>query len=176
MMMLLSKIWVMQNELRYYDSIKSMVDYVRGGGIWHQESMDEYALQSNTKASGLIQLVEFPDGKIMLHDGHHRGVTTHLGLREKLHDNEFQITKWTYDAYLEINFKNKWVTPFDPRTHIRVADIYKFKRKILNIADLDEALAAYTIKQSFNVYCVSRTIDFVPDLAKRVKDKLCYLS
>lgn len=164
----------MQSELRYYDAIRSMVDYVRSGGVWHQESMDEYALSTGTKASGLIQLVEFPDGKIMLHDGHHRGVTTYLGNRHKLNDNEFQLTKWTYEDYLDINFKNKWVTPYDPRTHIRVGDIYKFKRKILNLAEMDETLAAYTIRQSLNVYAVPRTINFVPDLAKKVSEQLCF--
>ncbi len=53
-----------------------------------------------------------------------------LAGRDFLFDDEFEIVKWKYSQFLEINFKVNWMTPYDPRTEFRYPDYSKFKKAV----------------------------------------------
>jgi hypothetical protein len=62
------------------------------------------------------------------------------------------LTKWSWDDYLAVNFACGWVTPFDPRTHVRTADFITWKQRVLEIARDDPAIARQIIHEESSVY------------------------
>ncbi len=116
------------NHLRNRKALDEMAEYIKGGGFWTEQYLREYATQHSIRQSPIIQLSRFDDGWMMIHDGHHRIGATHLAGRNYLREDEYNITDWTYDSYLEICHENNWYTPFDPRTHCRKADFAAFKK------------------------------------------------
>jgi hypothetical protein len=167
--MLLDYLIVTQSELRHYDVIHGMVDYVERGGIWDKKCLEDYATTHGKKPSPLIQISLFPDGARYVHDGHHRCVTTWLGGRHELYESEYEIRNWTYEEYLEINPEDQWVTPFDPRTQVRLPDTCEYKREARRIY-LAEGLAAATkfIIANKRLYVAERDFWTIPELAESI--------
>lgn len=125
----LDTLLVTQGDIRYRDQIAKMAAFICKGGFWTQEVLEAYAQRHNLpRVSPLIQISEFDDGQRFIHDGHHRGLSTYLGCRDYLRDDEYVITRWSYPSYLEIAPANGWFTPFDPRVHLRAADFGAFKQ------------------------------------------------
>jgi hypothetical protein len=119
---------VTHNQLRDSSGIPSMVEYIRGGGIWNRQRLEEYSKKHHPgRCSPLIQISRFEDGLLYLHDGHHRVVSIKIAGRPILLEEEYQIKDWRYEQYLEINFAAGWVTPFDPRTHCRRENTAAYK-------------------------------------------------
>lgn len=127
---------VTQSDLRHKDALEFMISHVRSGGFWNHESLKKYSQKHNVKISPLIQITKFEDGRLFIHDGHHRLVSIVLGARNYLREDEFVINNWRYEQYMGINPVNTWVTAFDPRTHLRLADFYDFKKLALSKNDL----------------------------------------
>jgi len=71
-MLKISDLIISQESLR--ESITEMIDHVNGYGFWFQYIIDEF----ENKPANLISISRFPDGKMMIHDGHHRIVATYL--------------------------------------------------------------------------------------------------
>jgi hypothetical protein len=167
--LILDELIVTQHHLRYpREQIEDMVCFMVGGGRWTRAYLDEYARIKKIRPSPLIQVSVFEDGKKYLHDGHHRGVATVLGERLFFDDDEFEIRKWTYAEYLEINFAVGWVTPFDPRTHVRHADFGKWKKAIQEVALSDPARAVKMIEEQRSSYLLPRKYNGLTSLAHEI--------
>lgn len=149
----INQLVVMQETLRTPTQINAMIAFVRSGGRWKTEGNPIYISQ-------------FPDDTQMIHDGHHRCVATYLAERYELFEEEYVIKNWTYEEYDSIIFKNGYVTPHDPRTHVRLADFLVFKTKAFEIAKTDEYLAKEYISANTHLFCRPRKIRSVKDLAE----------
>jgi hypothetical protein len=167
----LDRLTVGQHGLRYMASdIHRMMDFVADGGIWTETALREYADCHGLPAPSLIQLSEFPAAAgeavlLLVHDGHHRLVATHLAGRDFLHAGEYQVTRWTYEEYLAINFRCGWVTPFDPCTHARTADFGAWKARVLEMAQTDPAEAERMIRDEAAAYREPRRYSAIAALA-----------
>jgi hypothetical protein len=158
----LSSLNVTHNELRNASALEEMVKYVKNGGLW-----DKAALSAHNPArpSPLIQITQFEDGQLFIHDGHHRSASIYLAGRTFLHDTEYEISKWTYHDYAVISHANGWYTPFDPRHFCRTPDFAKFKHQARQkFIDGNETEAIQWIEDNPQIYCEPRTIHSVLDL------------
>jgi hypothetical protein len=161
-----------QHGLRYTpELLYRMMAFVADGGLWSEAALREYAGRHGLPPSPLIQLSQFPGepgrpDTLMVHDGHHRLVATHLAGRDFLYPQEYRVTRWTYEQYLEINFACGWVTPFDPRTHARTADFAVWKRRVLEVARADPAAATELIRSQSSAYREPRRYAGVASLAR----------
>lgn len=170
---LIDELMIMQHNLRNFDQIHDMIDYIAKGGFWTKESLAEFAVKlHHERVCPLMEIVFFPDGKKMVHDGHHRLVSTYLGGRKYIRGDEYVMKMWKYDDYLHINFDNRWVTPFDPRTHVRVADIGNFKKIALELSKIDPAEAEIYIRARQNTYVETRKWSSVANLAQTYLDSI----
>jgi hypothetical protein len=166
----LADLKVMQADLRHWDHMKDMVAYVKQGGFWTPEYLAEYSKEKKLpRISPVIAISRFEDGTDFLHDGHHRCVATWLGGREYLRTDEYQLTHWVYDDYLEIAPHNNWYTPFNPKTHVRTADFAKFKAEAKERFNTDPKEAVDWLFEHLDDFRTIRTIKNVPDLAALVK-------
>jgi hypothetical protein len=167
----LDRLTVGQHGLRYSaEHLHRMMDLVADDGMWTESALREYAAQHNLPEPSLIQLSEFPAGPdgtslLLVHDGHHRLVATHLAGRTFLDPQEYRVTRWSYEDYLAVNFHCGWVTPFDPRSHARTADFAAWKRQILEVARVDPARAERLIREQAAAYRVPRRYSDVASLA-----------
>lgn len=166
----ISDLIVMQYDVRNVKQIPSMVEFVRNGGIWNLDNLKSYATSNGLRAAPLMEISLFPDGKKMIHDGHHRAIATYLAGREFFYDEEFVTLQWNYSDYSDINFSKRWVTPFDPRTHLRDAEIFTFKNKALEIYQTSGEDAALEFIKSHK-YVKPRDIDYLPELARKFKNR-----
>lgn len=161
-MLNIASLIVTQHELRYLDHIPQMVEFVKQEGVWNRKTLVDYASRYHPgRISPLIQISRFPDGQDFIHDGHHRLVTTWIGGRKVIFPEEYEVTEWTYDLYLEINLAVGWVTPFDPRTHCRKPDLHDFKKLVKECASPEEM-----IRNGLNDYCEVRRFRTVEEMAK----------
>lgn len=153
-----------------------MVKYAKEAGFWTLQKRAEYASDTLTKVSPSIQLTEFEDGAIYVHDGHHRCVSTWIAGRSYLREDEYDLRKWTYAQYLEINGPNRWWTPFDPRIHLRRADVKFFKEEAARRFNLDPHACVKWIRENHFAYRVDKAADVptftLPDLATIIHRRL----
>jgi hypothetical protein len=133
-----------------------MMEYVKNGGFWTLLKRTEYANNTATKVSPSIQLTQFEDGEIYVHDGHHRCISTCLGGRDYIRDDEYEIYNWTYDEYLEINAPNRWWTPFDPRIHLRLPDVKLFKEEAARRFNVDPQACVKWIRENHARYRLNK--------------------
>jgi len=162
-------------DLRDYDQIDPMVAHVQSGGLFTTDVLEGFAKEQGLKTSPLIQISEFEDGQQFIHDGHHRTVSIWLGGRNHIDDNEYEIKKWKYQDYLDIVFLKPdgkwlgWVTPYDPRTEVRMPDIADFKKCVHDLFYNEkaggEATARNFIENNQMMYAKPRVIKTVPSLA-----------
>jgi hypothetical protein len=141
-----------------------MVSYVKSGGSWSSD-LPRFAHGQGPWTPILV--ARLPDGLLLLHDGHHRAVATHLGGRDWLHEEEFELTNRPYDDFLLPNLLNGWYTPLDPRTESRLAEYRLFKEEAVELARRDPAIAVAFIEQNRARYACRRTIWRVSELAER---------
>jgi hypothetical protein len=160
--LVLARLTVGQHGLRYAAAqMHALMDFVAAGGLWSEAALREHAGRHGLPEPSLIRLAEFPaepgePPQLLIHDGHHRLVGTHLAGRDFLYPEEYRVTRWTYDDYLAVNFGRGWVTPFDPRTHVRHADFAAWKGHILAVARQDQALAERLIREQPDAYRQAR--------------------
>lgn len=120
---------VTHNELRNVN-LNKMIKFVSDGGHWTKESLEQYAKDNKlSRVSPLIEIIQFENGMKLLHDGHHRVVSTLLGGRYFLEDDEYHLGESTFERYMRANPEKGWYTPFDPRTHCRLPDFKEFKER-----------------------------------------------
>ncbi len=166
MSILLEKLWVMQNNVRNYSKIPQMVDFLKNGGIWSENSLKLFS----GKPQSLILIVVFEDGRLMIHDGTHRCLSAVLAGRRFLLEPEYKVENWSYTQYKNINFNNNWITPFDPLEELRIADLSSFKNKVYELKSLEEK--RNFILNNKHEYCVKRNLFDVVDFSRKFKDGL----
>lgn len=166
-------LFVSQTNLRHLSDLKSMINYVKSGGFWTPDHLQQFATQNNlTRISPIIQVSRFEDGKLFIHDGHHRGVATYLGERTYLRADEYKISDWKYENYLEINHGNGWYTPFDPRIHLRTPDFAKFKQLAREKFSENPETAIQWILEHYDLFRQDRKIHgiyTIADLSEKFK-------
>lgn len=156
-MIYLKDILVTQNGLRNINQIKPMIKYVKDGGKFDKGSMDGYFIKHPKAHNGpVIQLAKFPDGKLFIADGHHRMFAILLAGRDFLYDNEYTVVNWTYESYVDVNFTQKWVTPFDPRLELRFFDFLAFKTQVYSCLKRSEQAAVDYILNNRHLYVMDR--------------------
>jgi hypothetical protein len=166
----LSSLNVIQNQLRNLDQMCEMIKHVSEGGYFHYSNLLRF---NKGKESSLIEIAEFEDGKYYVHNGHHRSVAIWLGGRNHLQDGEYYIKRWKYDDYNTINMERQYVTPFDPRTQVRLPDFSAFKRRVLKLKELGEELTIRYIYEHNKEYRRDKTIFSVPELSKTYLNIQC---
>lgn len=97
-----------------------------------------------------VDLEYFPeDGRILVRNGHHRmAIWKNAGIRELVNTDghqDFKIRVFSYALYNQANFVfdrdgkldavASWLTPFDPRTHVRMPEFKAFKLFIKLLID-----------------------------------------
>jgi hypothetical protein len=75
-------------------------------------------------------LLRMEDGKYYLNDGHHR-MTAAFAMKLPIEAIEFRIMEMTYAKMTEINWEDGWLTPYDPRTHVRQHNFMWFKKFVM---------------------------------------------
>ena len=135
------------------DSLRSMIEFVKNGGVYDQESIRNF----DPERSNLIYITKFPDGAHFIRDGLHRSVSIWLGRDSKsLHESEFVIEEFTYNDYNEVAVELGWYTPFDPRIHVRKSDFHEFKDAVIEIIEKNGDAEKF-IKENVDMYRLLRT-------------------
>jgi hypothetical protein len=141
-----------------------MAEFVSRGSFFGLQSLSLFAEQHGKKPSPLIQINFFVDGQIVIMDGHHRCVGIWEAGRRFLDDCEYQKHNLTYDDFLDVAFDKGWVTPYDPRTHVRLAELGLFKVTVQTLAKNDEEEARRFIEENQGRYSTLRTISTIREL------------
>jgi hypothetical protein len=132
MTLAISDLIVTQQKLRYDTAyVLHMAECVRSGGRWTLPTLHDWSVKHNEHPSPLVWVTVFEDGKKYIHDGHHRCVSTLMGGRDVLYEDEYQLHSFTYSQYMEPNLEKGWCTPFDPRTEVRLADFGDWRKNVL---------------------------------------------
>jgi hypothetical protein len=169
-MLHLENILVTQEWLRNAVQINGMVYHLINGGTFDSDAICKFS----KRQAGLIQIARFPDGKLFLQDGHHRLMAVFLSRRDFLHSFEYEITDWTYQEYLDINFKQKWVTPYDPRTELRIEDYHSFKCGVFERYAVSEEDAIQYINENRDKYTIKRSDVGITDIASMARHAWSY--
>lgn len=143
---------VMQEDLRHWNDIFDMSYFVSNGGIWNKNTLENYSLKNTLENYSLIVISVFEDGQKYIHDGLHRCVATYLGGRDFLYPEEYKIKEWKYKDYTDFAPENEWYTPFDPRTHLRIANLKEFKEKVKELCEKDKKKALEWIESNSLLY------------------------
>jgi uncharacterized protein (DUF1015 family) len=112
-----------------------------------------------------VKLYHMEDGKLFIHDGHHRLTASYI-LKGRC---KMQVLsqEFTYSKFTEINHDVGWVTPHDVTKYVRHGDLYYWKnyvnqrKKQLSIEKLDEE-----IFNSLDEYAEPREVWGVHDFVK----------
>src|SRR5215813_11595598 len=144
----LDTLGIMHDEIRHKHQVVEMSWLVRDGLFWTQDVLCAHADKYHTLVPRLIAIARFPDGRMMIRDGHHRCLATYLGGRAYLRHDEYRIEVYTYEMYAEINFVAGFVTPFDPRTEVRIPDFGSFRQEALLLYARSPEAAVKFIRQN----------------------------
>lgn len=109
------------------DEMMVMVDFVRDGGIYTEDVMR--ANQSHP-APLPIAINQFEDDLFFVRDGLHRLTSIFLGGRDELYPSEYVVEQYTYKRYGSVNLDMGWVTPFNPKTHVRTPNFMAFRDEV----------------------------------------------
>lgn len=110
------------------------------------------------QSSDPICIAQFEDGKRYIRDGHHRCAHAFLAGKTHLEPGEYVIEDYTYDIWTHPSIENKFYTPHDPRTEIRIADFKHHNDAVTRIITIDgqDAALEYILTHRDN-YCLQRT-------------------
>ncbi len=167
---------VMHDEIRYKRQVVEMSWRVRAGVFWTHDVLQAHAALHNAPAPRPIAIACFPDGRQMIRDGHHRCVATYLGGRDYLRHDEYNLERYTYAMYSEINFEAGFVTPFDPRTEVRVPDFTAFREEVFRLYNRSRDEAITFIRQNKTRYARPHTRNSLTQLAEALRHELEVLS
>ena len=159
----------MHDEIRHKHQVVKMSWLVRDGVFWTRDVLRAYADQHHTPVPRPIAIAHFPDGRKMIRDGHHRSLAAYLGGRTYLRHDEYRVEVYTYEMYSEINFEAGFVTPFDPRTEVRVPDFTAFRQEVFQLYARDPAEAIAFIRQNKARYARQHTRNTLAQLAEHLR-------
>jgi hypothetical protein len=106
---------------------------------------------------------------MMIRDGHHRCLATYIGGRAYLRHDEYLVEAYTYEMYAEINFEAGFVTPFDPRTEVRVPDFTAFRQEVFRLYARNPEEAVAFIRQNKSRYARPHMRNNLAQLAEHVR-------
>lgn len=109
-----------------------MIEHVKAGGKWNEAALASYCEGQGLSCYAKISLSRFEDGKIYIHDGHHRIYSTLFAGRKTLEEDEFLIRDWKYKDYNSVNHATGFYTPFNPRREVRKPDLALYRKFIGN--------------------------------------------
>lgn len=164
--MLLDSLELIQDGIRSLDNIKSMMRYIKRGGVFKPEVVYD-----------TIAITEFPDGRRVIHDGLHRCLSVYLCGKRYLLPCEYHIKYWDYDHYNQCSpesIENGYFTPFDPRFECRLADFGEFKQQVKDMIEMGCGLyeIADFIMDTSYLYRTKKTLYNLNDLAEVVRPLL----
>ena len=162
----LDTLGTMHDEMRHPHQVVEMSWLVRDGLFWTQDVLRAYADTHHTPVRHLIAIAHFPDDRLMIRDGHHRCLATYIGGRGYLRHDEYRLEEYTYEMYTEINFEAGFVTPFDPRTEVRVSDFTEFRQEVFHLYARNPAEARRFIRQNKARYARPRRCHTLVQLAE----------
>ena len=76
---------------------------------------------------------------------------------------------YTYEMYAEINFGKGFVTPFDPRTEVRVPDFTAFRQEVFRLYARNPEEAVAFIRQNKARYARPHTRSNLAQLAEHLR-------
>ena len=161
-MILTSSLSVTQNKIRDIAQLEKMILFVQSGGFFTKNCLEKHSNKDN-RISPVIEITSFEDGKLFIHDGHHRATAIVLGGREFLDTTEYRIRNYSYNDYINANLSADWITPFNPLTEVRLADTSEYKHVIRNV-DNDKILKSIVDYQ--HLYKAPRAIESLCDFAE----------
>ena len=144
---------ITQYGLRNRGQLQGMIDFIKNGGCFNKQSL--------ISSGPLIQLAVFEDGEVYIADGHHRIAAMIIAGRYEMYEEEFETTSWRYSDYTDINLNCGWVTPFDPRYELRIADYAEYKADLSKISLFE---AKGFIRANKSMYVVDKKISTISDL------------
>jgi hypothetical protein len=74
----LDTLGIMHDEIRHKHQVVEMSWLVRDGLFWTRDVLRVHADNHHTPVPRLIAIAHFPDGRLMIRDGHHRCLATYL--------------------------------------------------------------------------------------------------
>lgn len=165
LVLFIERLTVLHEQIRDPARMRVMVPCARSGGYWTSGAM--HLAPGAPKEWLPIYIARFPDGLLLLHDGHHRVLATYLAGRNWLHAKGYEVNERTYDDFLNPNLRTGWNTPLDPRTECRLADFWQFREEVRSLATADPEAALVFIQRNRSRYACRRTITRVSELAQR---------
>ena len=144
----LDTLGIMHDELRHMHQVVEMAQLVRADLFWTRDVLRAYADTHGMPVAPLIAIAHFPDGWLMIRDGHHRCLATYIGGRAYLRHDEYSLEEYTYEMYAQINFVAGFVTPFDPRTEVRLPDFGSFRQEALRLYARNPEAAVEFVRQN----------------------------
>jgi hypothetical protein len=157
---------ITQNGLRNVDQLNNMVRFVRAGGRFTEDALLAFSIFTQGRVNPpLIYVSRMEDGRLFLHDGHHRCVAKHLAGKEYLEECEYQVGHHTYEDYLVARPSDGWLTPFDLNTEVRVPDFGAFKDVARMMLGVSHQAAESYIQENRQLYCEPRRITTIRELA-----------
>ena len=165
----LNTLGIMHDEIRHKHQVVEMSWLVRDGLFWTRDVLCAHADKYRTPIPRLIAIACFPDGRMMIRDGHHRCLATYIGGRASLRHDEYIVETYTYEMYAEINFEVGFVTPFDPRTEVRVPDFTAFRQEVFRLYALNPEEAVAFIRQNKARYARPHTRSNLAQLAEHLR-------
>jgi hypothetical protein len=164
----LDTLGIMHDEIRHKHQVVEMSWLVRDGLFWTRDVLRVHADNHHTPVPRLIAIAHFPDGRLMIRDGHHRCLATYIGGRAYLRHDEYIVETYTYEMYAEINFEAGFVTPFDPRTEVRVPDFTAFRQEVFRLYAHNPEEAVAFIRQNKSRYARPYTRSNLTQLAEHL--------
>jgi hypothetical protein len=154
---------ISQETLRDPAKLVPMMEHVKKDLLWLPDECAKHA-QKNGGNGNPIYIARFPNGLMLLHDGHTRATATLLGGRDEFSEEEVVLKNWTYESYLTINWDVGYVTPHDPRTEVRLPEFFEFKKTVLEMAKTDKVKAENHIWMNRHKYAKPRCLFIVRHL------------
>jgi SAM-dependent methyltransferase len=111
-----------------------------------------------------IAINRFEDGALYVRDGHHAlEIAKRLGMGPLEPGRHFVMEQHTYDQYGRIHFGQGWITPFDPRQSLRLAQLngYRWLINYLRGTSNDETVRRF-IHAHPESYSIARS-ELAPD-------------
>lgn len=132
---------VTQNGFRNYNKVVEMANAIRNGSRFNSKE--------------LIKIYQTEDGKRWIFDGHHRVGSLSLAGETSLYSTDYEFGVYNYEMLNSINWLKGYVTPFDPRTHVRLPNFFDFKKEILSSQE-PRNLLENRVRAEYNRYAVAR--------------------
>lgn len=161
------------NELRSLESLKYFIDQLKRGECYRKRPI-KLALLTFPFSSFSKHQVDY--SQLYCHDGHHALSAAYL-LGMKVTKLNVEIETVDLDWFTKPNFKEGYVTPYDPRILVRLPNFFAFKNKIISdnsYSDpkiLDSLFGNGTDLSKYGQYRELRIVNTFEELVERSLEK-----